>query len=72
MSKSSVDRLSREFLHGGKVREINIILRCEMIGSLNKRRFWATDDNHEWAVFLFNSCSHDQIYIKYLFTNGDD
>ena len=38
----------------------------KIMGSLRRRRFWATDDNRKWAVFL------SQYIVKYLFSGRDD
>ena len=47
-----------------------ITSQLHFTGSLNTRRFWITDGNRKFAVFLFNLHWHHHIYIaKYLFTS---
>ena len=49
------------------------VIDGKIIGSLLRRRLWATDDNRKWAVFLFYLSSLYPIYIvKYLFSGRDD
>ena len=51
---------------------INISRRAKQkFGSSSTRRFWVTDGNRKWGVFLLILSVH--IYIaKYLFTSADD
>ena len=50
-----------------------VSLNSKPLGSLSTWRFWATDGNQKWAVFVLGLTSQYHVYIaKYLFTTGDD